>query len=310
MTINFTTYFDQNYQHKFYTLYKSIENNCDDYKVYAFVLDNVKIDDALTELKNVIFINLSELENKYPELFYAKKNRSIVEYYFTLTPFICRYILEIYNFDQITYIDSDSFFFNNPKKLYEFINDSENEIFITEHDNSKLERKYGRFNVGWIVFKNLINSNKCLYDWSQNCINWCFDEIQENKFADQKYLDSWVNDYSKVFIVKDYLINVGPWNFNKIDELNNSLISFHFHNLNINKYFYTTNISAFHNLKMIDKVLIKKIYSEYVKFHETNKNLFSNFEIVKIRSLKFKSKLRRIIKFVIALLKGDYFRIK
>ena len=61
---------------------------------------------------------------------------------------------------------------------------------------------------------------------------------------------------------------------------------------------------------MIDKGLIKKIYSEYVKFHEINKNLFSNLEIVKIRSLKFKNKIRRIIKFVIALLKRDYFRIK
>lgn len=312
MTINFTTYFDKNYQHKFYTLYKSLELNCKNFHVYAFYLGENEIDETLEKTQNVTFISLAKLEYQYPDLYYAKKNRSIVEYYFTLTPFICRYIFEVFKLNQITYLDSDLFFFNNPENLYNFIEQSSSEIFITEHDNKKFEKKYGRFNVGWIVFKNKLNANKCLYDWGKNCIHWCFDDIKKDKFADQKYLDKWIEDYENVFIVNDHLINIGPWNFNKITLSNSdNLISFHFHNLNIvYEYFFITNISSFHNLSMINKNLIKKIYSKYVKLHIINQNLFPNLNIIKIRSQKLKNKIRRLLKFVIAILKNDYFKIK
>ena len=110
MTLKFTTYFDSNYLHKFYTLYRSLEENCDDFHIYAFSLNEMDTKNIFKEKKNITFINLHDLESKYNELYYAKKNRTTVEYYFTLTPFICRYIFDIFNLDQITYLDSDLFF--------------------------------------------------------------------------------------------------------------------------------------------------------------------------------------------------------
>ena len=45
--------------------------------------------------KDIQLISLKEIEEKYLQLKYAKKNRQIVEYYFTLSPFLPLYILKI-----------------------------------------------------------------------------------------------------------------------------------------------------------------------------------------------------------------------
>jgi len=79
MTLKFTTYFDNNYLVKFYTLYQSLEKNCDDFHIYALTLNELDNKDVFKEKKNITFINLHDLETKYHELYYAKKNRSIVE---------------------------------------------------------------------------------------------------------------------------------------------------------------------------------------------------------------------------------------
>ena len=41
--INFTTYFDKNYIHKFFTLYESLNTYCKNFKLYAFLLDDTEI---------------------------------------------------------------------------------------------------------------------------------------------------------------------------------------------------------------------------------------------------------------------------
>ena len=312
MKLNFTTYFDSNYLIKFYTLYRSLEEHCNDFHIYAFSLNKIDTKNLFKEKKNITFINLNDVETKYSELYYAKKNRSMVEYYFTLTPFTCRYIFDVFNLNQITYLDSDLFFFNNPKNLYNYINEQKHEIFITEHNNKKFEKKYGRFNVGWIVFLNTQNAKKCLEDWSNDCINWCFDEINKEKFADQKYLDTWQKNYEKVFIVKKYLVNIGPWNIDQLNNLNiDNLICYHFHNLNIfYKSFFITNISSFLSFNEIDKKIIKKVYLQYLKSYLKYSKFFENLKTFKIRSIKLKNKLRRYIKFIISILKFDVFLIK
>ncbi len=94
MKINFATYFDSNYYSKFYNLYNSLLKNCPNFHLYCLVLDKFKIDDKIIISPNVTILTLEELERSFPELYYAKKNRSLVEYYFTLTPFILRYIFK------------------------------------------------------------------------------------------------------------------------------------------------------------------------------------------------------------------------
>jgi hypothetical protein len=65
----------------------------------------------MLSLKNIQVISLRDLEQNYKDLIIAKNNRDLIEYYFTLTPFLPRYIFEQFKCLNISYVDSDFFFF-------------------------------------------------------------------------------------------------------------------------------------------------------------------------------------------------------
>ena len=47
-------------------------------------------------------------------------------------------------------------------------------------------RQFGLFNVGWISFVRGNVAESCLYEWQQNCFSWCFNHVENGKYADQK----------------------------------------------------------------------------------------------------------------------------
>lgn len=276
MKLNLVTYFDENYLYRFLALYKSISKYNKDFHFYVIVLGELNVSNFPSKLENVTLIDLETVENYLPELHYAKKNRSLIEYYFTLTPSVILFTLKNYKIEIITYIDADTCFFSDPLKVYEkYINEDTN-ILITSHnlDNWSHGKKYGKYNVGWIVFKNSDVGLKCLRNWFNQCINWCFDKSINNKYADQKYLDEWPGKYEGVKVVGEELINIGPWNFSKITKKNNhELILYHFHNVKfLNKFIFTTNISGFFSKPYFaDRNLVKKIYCPYIDSISKNK---------------------------------------
>src|SRR5207237_1146927 len=67
-------------------------------------------------------------------------------------------------------------------------------IAIIAHRFSDAFRKWewnGIYNVGWVTFRRDDNALSCLRWWREQCIEWCYDRIEDNRFADQKYLDDW-----------------------------------------------------------------------------------------------------------------------
>ena len=88
------------------------------------------------------------------------------------------YILQKYQLDQINYIDSDLYFFDDPKKIINFLGD--NSIILIEHGIKT--KRFGKYNVGWLTFKNDEISRNCLEEWSKNCINWCYDYVEDDKY--------------------------------------------------------------------------------------------------------------------------------
>src|SRR5436190_9041293 len=94
--LNFCTLFDKNYLpyglSLWYSLDKIIPNNfrlfvlCLDEVTYQFFIEN--------NFNGIVPIKLNSLEENDNELLSAKNNRSIVEYYFTLSPCLPLYILK------------------------------------------------------------------------------------------------------------------------------------------------------------------------------------------------------------------------
>ena len=170
MKINFCTYFDINYLSKFLTLKNSLNKFNLGYTFYILALDNLVIEFfKKNKFNNIKIIELDKIENKYELLKDAKKNRAIIEYYFTLSPFLPKYIFEKEGINQITYLDSDFFFFKNPKKIIsENLDSSVSLIKQNSHE------KYGKFNVGWLNFNFEYDETINIFnEWSNQCLNEC-----------------------------------------------------------------------------------------------------------------------------------------
>ena len=253
---------------------------CMDDKSYKYLNDN--------PLNNVQIIHIKELEKKFPLLKIAKLNRNRIEYFFTCSPAVCNYVMDQFDFiDSITYLDADLYFFSDPKKVFDEIEN--NSIAIIEHRfhwTTKRQLKYGRFNVGWVTFKNDSEGKKCLIQWMENCLDWCYQKVEKDRFGDQKYLNRWPSLYKNLYVIQNKGANVAIWNIpnyhlsfkeDKIFIDNQQLIFYHFANIDqINKSTFNTNLSrVFINLKGI---LLNKIYIPYLR--ELKSNMIFNDEFI------------------------------
>jgi len=100
--------------------------------------------------RNVVLIPLHEIEQGDDDLLAAKRNRSLVEYYWTLTPTIILRIIKRYpEIDILTYLDADLFFFSAPDPIFDELADGS--VLIHEHRfPPSLEPLaiHGKYNVG------------------------------------------------------------------------------------------------------------------------------------------------------------------
>lgn len=272
----FATLFDKNYLTRGLALYNSMQEHIESFTLYILALDQ----DVVEYIKNkntpyLKVLKLSNIEKKYPELVKAKNNRSIVEYYFTLSPVLPLYMLETFpEIDFITTLDADIFFFNNPKIIFDDFKDYS--ILITKHDFTdelKDLEIYGKYNVSFQSFRRDREGFECLKKWKKQCIDWCYDSLEGEKFADQKYLDTWTTDYKNVFELTGKGAGIAPWNISKYKILkkdkeiycdNNKLIFYHFHGLR-----YVTKNIIKHELSpyktRITKGIRNYIYKKYIK---------------------------------------------
>lgn len=226
-------------------------------------------------LREIRLISLEDFERGDEELLRAKKNRTLIEYYFTCTPSLPLFILRNYSeVDLITYLDADLFFFADPAALYEEMFGGA--IAIIGHHfppNLRHLEQHGIYNVGWLSFKRGAQAFACLQRWREQCIRWCYDRIDEGRFADQKYLDNWPNLFQDVVLLSHKGANLAPWNLGNYiihrdgnclrvdDEL---LIFFHFHGFKqIENWLYDPGLT-FYDVKP-SKLVLRDIYGLYIK---------------------------------------------
>ena len=273
---SFCTYFDINYLPYAKALSFSLEQNLNNYKLYIVCMD----DEVEKKLNKNPFPNSSILSHKEliefrPILKEIMQSRSKVEYFFTCSAQICELIFSKFpKIEMLTYIDSDIYFFDSPEPIFNEINGYS--VGIIEHKFHWMgfyKKKYGRFNVGWINFRNDKIGRSCLSDWATNCIEWCYQRLEDNKYADQKYLDDWPKKYPKIKIIKNIGANLAIWNIknyrisienNRLLVNNYPLIFYHFAGLKqINfKVFKTELSSSYIRLK---GPILDYIYLPYVK---------------------------------------------
>lgn len=214
--IHYCTQFDRNYLPRGLVLYRSLTRHSPPFTLWVLCLDAVTYD-ALEELAEPMIrpIRLRDFERGDEALLAAKANRSTVEYYFTCTPSLPLYVLSLEPaIETITYLDADLKFFASPSAVFDELGSSS--IGIVPHlfpPRLRNKEKYGRFNVGLVVFRNDATGRACLTRWRDQCLVWCYDRVEHDRYADQKYLDAWPDLYRSVHIFENPGVVMGPWNF-------------------------------------------------------------------------------------------------
>ncbi len=252
----YCTHFDINYIAHALSLNESLIKCGGEFTLFMFCMDDDSYD-HLVKFKPVkaILVSYRELEIEVRGLREAKGNRSRIEYFYTCSPAICYYtFIKFEGVDLITYLDSDIYFFNSPESL--FIELGNSSIGIIEHNFHWLTKRnivYGKFNVGWINFRKDEIGLICLKNWLNDCIKWCYQRLEDNKYADQKYLDYWPCTYDNVCILKKVTANLAIWNIgnykltcneNQIFVNGEELIFYHFANLKqIGEVEFTSDLS-------------------------------------------------------------------
>lgn len=215
MRRTYCTYFDASYASRGLSLWESLMRCVPDFELVVLCLDDTTM--ATLErlaLPRLTLVPLRELEAAWPELLDVKPCRTRAEYYFTLTPALVRHVLRSREAGtEVAYLDADLWFFADIEALWAELGDGS--IGIIEHRfgprHQELSRR-GLYNVGLVAFRNDERSADAVEWWRLRCLEWCQDRVEEDRFADQKYLDRWPAEFEGVVVLRHHGANVAPWN--------------------------------------------------------------------------------------------------
>lgn len=233
---HYVTLFDELYVPQGLALHMSMERHVRNYLLWIICVDDTTYE-ILNKLNllNVRLVQLSRVETA--ELLSVKSSRTKGEYCWTLTPFSVRFVFDAEeSIKRVTYIDADMWFRKSPDPIFNEFNMSGKDVLITDHayapeyDQSATS---GKFCVQFMIF-NREGGEVVRKKWEELCLEWCFNRYEENRFGDQKYLDSWPDEYSDyVHILHNQELLLAPWNATRFPY--SSAITWHFHGMRIIK---------------------------------------------------------------------------
>ncbi len=276
--LRYSTYFNKNYLLKGLALHASLLRHDPTAKLDVLCMDpyTQNILDTL-HLKGVTTIALSDFEDS--ALKKAKSNRSLVEYFWTCTPSLPRYVLAHHkDIDVVSYLDADLYFYSSPGAIIQEMGDKS--IYMVEHrypqDQKYRDNISGRFNVAVQFWKNDKEGRACINWWRERCNEWCYLKEEPGRFGDQLYLNQWPKKYQSISISQNLGVNAAPWNIAQYQVTKNQgevyinrdkLVVYHFHQL---EYWNPSNYDYAHGYQF-DKHTVKYIYQPYIQ--ELNKQL-------------------------------------
>lgn len=273
----FCTYFDHRYISRGIALYHSLVRTCPDFTLWVLALTK-EAQDILekVDLKNMRVVSLDCLEQHDPDLRAARPTRSLIEYYFTCSPCLPRYLLDLHpDIDSVTYLDSDLFFFSSPDPIFKELESSS--VGITPHrfteSSARSHGRFGRYNVGWLTFRRDEPGLACLNWWRLRCLEWCYDRPENDRYADQKYLEQFEGLFQGVHAIENAGSNVAPWNVGGHNFAHDStsvtvdgsrLIFFHFQGLrSLTMTLFDSNLGSYGT--RLSPVLRERIFLPYIR---------------------------------------------
>jgi len=273
----YCTLFGSNYADKGIVMIKSLIREDGEAKIYLLCMDNLceKMIRALP-IDEIIIIRMEDFEDA--ELLCAKGNRNQAEYCWTCTGKLIKYVIVNFSEMQCTYVDSDLFFYSDPKIIIEEMNMEGAAVQVVSHrfpPNSMgkdKEKQSGKNCVQFNTFTNKPESMQLLGIWIEQCLLFC----SASNIGDQKYTDTW-GDYPFVNVSRNIGAGVAPWNisrfkvtdkrekiiYDRYSRTCGPLVFYHFQGI-VYKSRYEVQIAPLLEYWIIDLSFLKELYTEYL----------------------------------------------
>jgi len=176
---NFTTVCDFKYLPQGLALYKSLMKHNSSFVLYWGCITDECLEAVMgLNMPNVIAFSTAN---------FPYNRMSHKEYCWSLASRFTWWILDRYDMEDITYLDADLYFYQDYELIYDEI--KHKSVGLVEHRIPSY-KTVGKYNVGFIYFKNDFEGKTCLSRWAELTAdkgNKYFEEY--GSCGDQKYLE-------------------------------------------------------------------------------------------------------------------------
>lgn len=262
MTEHFVTLFDYKFLPQGLALHSSLMQHHPDPMLWVICMD-ARTHETLEGLglPRIRLIGHTEIET--PRLLEIKPTRSTVEYYWTLTPHTPRAVFERDSkARRVTYVDADLYFLRDPSALIRELEEAGKSVLITEHAYDPVydrSRTHGRFCVQFMTFAKDRSEHVRTW-WQERCEEWCFARVEDGKYGDQKYLDSWPTLFpDEVHVLEAVGALLAPWNARRFPMA--GATAWHFHGLRL----LGNGRALMYRDYLVPQVVVKHIYRPYLR---------------------------------------------
>lgn len=261
MTEHFVTLFDSTFLPNGLALHKSLVRNATDFHLWVICMDQTtqRVINKL-RLEHVTTLPLDSVET--PELLAVKPGRSIAEYCWTLTPFSVDFVFDRDpSIERVTYVDSDVWFVKSPDEILEEMTEAGAQSLITPHAYAPEHAANIRFGIYCVQFMTFTRtgSRETRRDWQSKCLDWCFAEAEPGRFGDQKYLDTWTQQFpDTVHVLNSVEKTQAPWNATVFDP--EAAVLYHFHRLRL-----ASTSCAYVGTYRLPHATVKQFYRPYLE---------------------------------------------
>jgi hypothetical protein len=252
-------------------LYRSMKRHLQVFQLWVVCIDRDCYNALQTlNLPNMRLIDFTSIESDaYGRL---RGERTVAEYCWTINP-LNPYL--VFSLDptvhRVTYLDADLWFLRDPQPIFQEFSSSGKSVLVTEHaylPQYDQTSSSGVFCAQWITFVR-DDSEPLRKWWEEQCFDWCFNRVEDGKFGDQKYMESWPTLFpDTVHSLSTPKLILAPWNAEDINL--EAGIVYHFHGLRILDY----NQYLVKSFYLISDKYEQKIYKPYLMdLHESIKDM-------------------------------------
>lgn len=199
---------------------KSIKATTPDVDFYIFTADEIG---SYQDLKGEKILEARLVLHQYTNTEWVNMSfkYNLTEFCTAIKPYCFKYLFEDMKYDKAMYFDPDIYVYSSLKQLYNQLDAYS--IIVTPHilypcmeeDKERNLLQSGIYNLGYLGLKNNETSLRFINWWGQKLKNYCFDELLEYTFTDQKWvtLITIFFPQEEILVSRNLGLNVAPWNF-------------------------------------------------------------------------------------------------